>query len=128
MRLGATRGVQFEGVERGGSLQNNAFLNKKQLRQKGGGNNMTYNEAINNLDKITDDLQNTLLALASYDWYFFNDMRIYDLKQDYGIKADNKHIFRYYHTNSNDKHIIDLNNQLYVKRYKKYLSYTLTAL
>lgn len=71
------------------------------------------------LDKL-NELQDILLALASYDWYFFHDQRIERLKKDYQVKASNTDIFRYYH-GKND-HFIELNNKRYVERYKTYLN------
>ncbi len=86
---------------------------------------MTYEQAIQDIDKLNDDLKNTLLALASYDWHFFNDARIFDLKRSYNVKADNKYIFRYYHTATDDKEMIEIHNMRYVDKYKQYLGHLL---
>ena len=71
------------------------------------------------LDRLDCD-QDTLLALASYDWFLFNDNRINRLKDDYKIKANNNDIFHYYHGNSELS--IEMNNKRYINHYKKMLN------
>jgi len=71
------------------------------------------------LDEL-DDMQDTLLALAVYDWYFFHDCRLIGLKKDYNITTKNDDIFRYYHGKTDA--YIELNHNRYAKKYKEYLS------
>ena len=76
---------------------------------------MDYTE----LDRM-DDYEDTLLALASYDWFYFHDNRINGLKKDYNLKLSNNDIFVYYHGKNEIWH--KLNNDRYVAKYKIYLS------
>lgn len=70
------------------------------------------------LDKL-DREQDTLLALAVYDWYFFNDARVGHLKHDYSITSKNSEIFKYYHTDK--PYLFELNHNLHVNHYKTML-------
>lgn len=70
------------------------------------------------MDKL-DKEQNTLLALAAYDWHFFNDNRIANLKKDYSITASNKDIFVYYYTDK--PHLVEIYQNRYVNHYKAML-------
>lgn len=70
------------------------------------------------LDNL-NELQDLLLALASYDWYFFNDCRVYQLKQDYEISISNNEIFEYYHTNK--PYAIAINHDRYTNKHKALL-------
>jgi len=71
------------------------------------------------LDKL-DDMASVLLALAVYDWFRFNDIRIFRLKNEYGINLSNQKVLEYYYTSHPE--YLELNHNRYVKRYKQYLS------
>lgn len=67
-----------------------------------------------------NDLQDTLLALAAYDWFKFNDSRIFRLKADYNIIDKNQDIFNYYM--GKNPQYIELNRDRYIRKHKIYLS------
>jgi len=71
------------------------------------------------IDKL-DQLEDTLLALASYDWIFFHDTRVFGLKCDYKVSASVSDIFNYYHGKNPDA--VRLNHERYGKMYSTYLS------
>lgn len=71
------------------------------------------------MDKL-DREQDTLLALAVYDWHFFNDFRVINLKSDYKVTAKNQDIFHYYFTQRPE--LIELNEKRYVEHYKTMLN------
>jgi hypothetical protein len=72
------------------------------------------------LDNMEEE-QDLFLALAVYDWYFFNDTRIYRLKKDYNIKkTTNDTIFTYYY--SKKPHVIKNCHDIYSKKYTNLLT------
>lgn len=70
------------------------------------------------MDKLTED-NDILLALAVYDWYFFHDQRVFELKKDLSLSASNKDIFKYYHTDKPD--LFNMYHKIYADRYKAFL-------
>lgn len=74
---------------------------------------------MNSLDNL-NDLQDTLLALAVYDWRKFNDMRIYRLKKDYNLKTSNYKILEYYY--GRKPSLMEIKHKRYVKKHKEYLN------
>lgn len=71
------------------------------------------------LDRL-DNVQNVLLALALYDNRFFNDSRVYELKDDYGVKASNKELFTYYYGRKEE--LTGLNYERYRESYENILA------
>ena len=73
---------------------------------------------IKTLDKL-ELYQDTLLALASYDWFMFHDARVFRLLQDWNIKNTASEVYEYYMGRNPEYY--GLNNNRYVERYKQFL-------
>ena len=76
------------------------------------------NDIYTDLDKL-DQLQDELLALAVYDWNFFNDARVYRLRDDYQVNNKMSEIFTYYYGNNNIS--IQASHERYTRRYREFL-------
>jgi hypothetical protein len=70
------------------------------------------------LDKL-ESWQDTLLAIASWDWVKFHDARVFRLMQDWGIENSVQEVFEYYMGHKPE--FYELNNNRYVQQYKQFL-------
>ena len=70
------------------------------------------------LDKL-DQVQDLLLALGVYDWNFFNDARVYRLRDGYQVNNKMSEIFTYYYGTNNIS--IQASHKMYTKRYQEFL-------
>jgi len=70
------------------------------------------------LDKLKNE-QDLFLALAVYDWFWFNDTRLFGLKQDYKVTTGNKDIYIYYYTERG--YVVKINHDRYTRMYKELL-------